>query len=1139
MLLARIQSRCQLQSRGFCLALIMLAPVSAVWPQAGCGLQFDAVYWTWPQCIRVGYCQFDFSDSGISGTVWVDGGGLYFCAQETQAQCTWEIIGLCGASCDCRSLGMPLEGVYSFHNFQGCGAAPLDEIAVFAEGDSTHVPGKIEFWLRAQVVAYCSASFALKASQNGSPVNEIKLTVPADQTLSSEALVQIDGPTIQNGDSLRNWRAWVSGECCWLKITNGSGRFGVDPLKIQADVGSCCRDFPTVGRVTVQWDHDELGDMKSCVLAVKLEGEGVKPRPWIVDPDGREDFTTIQEAIDAIDDSCCAQRVLVKPGEYLIRQPIDFKGKGITVLSEAGPVDTIIRMDRSPTDLAQASVVVFQSQEGSDAVLEGFTLTGGRGQGPGCAIGGGLYVAGDSSPIIRNCVISGNSAGSGGGVYCSSDSSLTLTNCTITGNSAQYVGGGVVCDVGSSVTLTSCIVWENWGGSLLSAIQTHTQASFSCIETAEIWPGNGNINTDPIFCGWGAHLEVWVDPASPGPGDGSPGKPFSDVRAATNGYSLVLSTRSPCLGAGQGGADMGAITGRCDGLDGKARIVHLADGTYQAEDLDLVHGVSLLGSCADTTVLEGTVRAPRTGSMLSNLTVTKGTMGGIVVPDGEEPVITNCTIAENSGSGVYCYNASPTLTNCTISGNSAISGGGVLCGSSSPTFTNCTISGNSASYGGGVWCEDSSPTFTNCTISGNSASYGGGVWCEDSSPTFTNCTISENTSVESGGGVSCWGSSPTLTNCTISGNLGGVCCYDFSSPTLTNCIVWGNVGDSVELSDDSSTPVVTYSCIQGADLWAGLGNINADPRFLGDVDFHLQPDSPCMDTGTSEGAPTTDIEGNTRPCGAAVDMGAYEYGPVFQLALTSAAVAECAPASVFVLLTNEGPVQAFSLGFAHDPAIATLTAIDYVDCPVIQALRNGQGPDYFGVDLNPGTGDCSPEVTAGGTVYCIASQTQPSTETILAGIDQPIARLTYEAILGNAVGVESSLTIVGCLGGDLPREVVLTVDGLSVFPPVVGGILTVDAAACQFKRGDANADSRLDISDAVTVLIYLFENGRGPLRCEDAGDANDDGVLDIGDAIAILSHLFAHAGPLKPPFGECGIDPTEDGLDCLEFGPCQ
>ena len=52
------------------------------------------------------------------------------------------------------------------------------------------------------------------------------------------------------------------------------------------------------------------------------------------------------------------------------------------------------------------------------------------------------------------------------------------------------------------------------------------------------------------------------------------------------------------------------------------------------------------------------------------------------------------------------------------------------------------------------------------------------------------------------------------------------------------------------------------------------------------------------------------------------------------------------------------------------------------------------------------------------------------------------------------------------------------------------------------------------------------------------GDTNDDGEVNIADAISVLSHLFAGAGDLPAPFAECGVDPTDDGLDCSEHGAC-
>ena len=102
-----------------------------------------------------------------------------------------------------------------------------------------------------------------------------------------------------------------------------------------------------------------------------------------------------------------------------------------------------------------------------------------------------------------------------------------------------------------------------------------------------------------------------------------------------------------------------------------------------------------------------------------------------------------------------------------------------------------------------------------------------------------------------------------------------------------------------------------------------------------------------------------------------------------------------------------------------------------------------------------------------------------------------------------------------------------------VIAALCGGI----CSAVPFIRGDANQDGNIDLADAVTCLTYLF--GGGSNTCTLALDANDDGQLNIADAITILSHLFASAGDLPPPFGACGLDPTEDSLPCEAFPPCR
>jgi hypothetical protein len=95
---------------------------------------------------------------------------------------------------------------------------------------------------------------------------------------------------------------------------------------------------------------------------------------------------------------------------------------------------------------------------------------------------------------------------------------------------------------------------------------------------------------------------------------------------------------------------------------------------------------------------------------------------------------------------------------------------------------------------------------------------------------------------------------------------------DSSSPIVTNCILWGDTPDEI-----NGSAAVTYSCVQMLEgVYPGEGNIAGDPRFVGAADLSLRPDSPCINTGTSVGAPARDILGVSRPQCLSFDMGAYE-----------------------------------------------------------------------------------------------------------------------------------------------------------------------------------------------------------------------------------------------------------------------
>jgi hypothetical protein len=88
-----------------------------------------------------------------------------------------------------------------------------------------------------------------------------------------------------------------------------------------------------------------------------------------------------------------------------------------------------------------------------------------------------------------------------------------------------------------------------------------------------------------------------------------------------------------------------------------------------------------------------------------------------------------------------------------------------------------------------------------------------------------------------------------------------------------------------------------------------------------------------------------------------------------------------------------------------------------------------------------------------------------------------------------------------------------------------------------FLRGDVNGDKEVDISDAVTILSELFLGGQ-KIDCQDGADADDNGSVNISDAVYLLVYLFNRGlEPPAPGTSAPGIDPTPDALGCLGKAP--
>ena len=291
------------------------------------------------------------------------------------------------------------------------------------------------------------------------------------------------------------------------------------------------------------------------------------------------DFDGIQAGIDAALD---ADTVLAAPGEYLITEPITFRGKAITVKSKAGPDETFIRMV-TPSDASRASVVIFENGETCASVLDGFTITGGRGSLISSAnpqVGGGIVfdasagtvrncivveneakhmagvgaagASGATSPTLTNCIIRRNSATNyGGGVCYLGGSSMTVSACTIVENSAGKGGGGVFCN-GASMTLTHCAIARNTAGDYGGGL--YNQKSPMTLINCTIRGNSAGDAVGGLLCYDGASATVtnsifWENRAP---------DPEGDQITADQGAASVVTVAYSNVAGGQAGVYVGS-----------------------------------------------------------------------------------------------------------------------------------------------------------------------------------------------------------------------------------------------------------------------------------------------------------------------------------------------------------------------------------------------------------------------------------------------------------------------------------------------------------------------------------------------------------------------------------------------------
>ncbi len=539
--------------------------------------------------------------------------------------------------------------------------------------------------------------------------------------------------------------------------------------------------------------------------------------------------------------------------------------------------------------------------------LSSLAITGGS-----AAYGGGICNYSKAVLTMTNCLMFGNSAERyGGGIE--NRGTVSLYNCTIAGNSAQ-LGGGTFSYSNSNSNYYNTVVLLNSasGGDRYSDVYNKGAASaFNTLSAFTAWTVSEEC---PVY---DAALPLFTDPES---GDFTLTRDSQAVNRGNNsyisGYETDLAGNLRIVG---GVVDLGAyevdpetlstvVTTELDIVDPADNQISLREAiAYAGEGDTVTFAPELAGK---TILLNG-----------SEIQITKGIavdaagIGGITIDAGGKSrvfkinsgavLLSGLTLEngyhENQGGAVY--NAGDlTLDSVTVSGSSSGKFGGAVytAKGSCLTVTDSVFTGNTAStHGGAVMVEKNAQAeISGSYFSGNtSGAYGSAVYVwNNAAVRITDTLFAGNSALY--GTIRNYGGTLYMVNVVLSENIRGLSSGSNGVNTAVNVTISNNTRSAV--SGDGSASLLFYNSIilggrtvfelKGDSTVGGDTNLSVTefgtgfiPYDGGDLfapdGYSLAEDSQAIDKGDNSyiSGYETDLAGNPRIVGAAVDLGACEY----------------------------------------------------------------------------------------------------------------------------------------------------------------------------------------------------------------------------------------------------------------------
>lgn len=451
----------------------------------------------------------------------------------------------------------------------------------------------------------------------------------------------------------------------------------------------------------------------------------------------------------------------------------------------------------------------------------------------GGGIGRVMYIYENLDITLENLnITNANTSGNGAGIFVRWNTHLSGNNLEINNNTSSALGGGVRL-WGGSATFTNSYIHNNTaleGAGVYAEYYNGFSAALDLASSADLYDNSalaGNGYGGGVFMRQGT---VNITDCS---------DLYSNDAILGGGAYLITSTLT--------------LTGDCSEIDGNTAT---GDGG----------GFYAIGS---------TIELDDQAELYNNGAGTDGT------GSGGGAYLNNSTL--NSAKSLVWYNTAASFGGGVHAGNGSIVdfdlGSYVCLGARCSRISNNTVTNN---YGGGVYANSSDISLENTFVENNTADYGGGLYAfgADSQVTLFGNVFARNNA--SGGvgdglriftGVSLSGSGNTLAYNESGGAATGRA-IDMSGGSLSlDCsVIWGH-------ASSINAGVVSYSAVQGG--YTGTGNINLNPLFMAPAsqDYHLQTTSPAIDRCLS--ASTWDYDGELRPivrtsAASPYDMGADE-----------------------------------------------------------------------------------------------------------------------------------------------------------------------------------------------------------------------------------------------------------------------